>query len=145
MIQQSIVFYIRQSLDKHWMWTIYGQSLVLLLWEETILKALDKLRTYLLHGQNLDITCTWPISGQSLDSIICGSRPIAWPWPIGQIIDKHWTWTIARQMFGPCLGLGWALGGPQVGLEWAMIGPCLGHERAMGGPLVGHKWALGGL
>ena len=39
MIQQSIVFDIRQSLDKYWMWTIYGQSLDLLLCEENIQKA----------------------------------------------------------------------------------------------------------
>ena len=40
MIPQSIVFDVGLSLDKDWMWTIYGQSFVLLLHhEETILKA----------------------------------------------------------------------------------------------------------
>ena len=86
MIQQSIVFDIRQSLDKHWMWTIYGQSFVLLLHEETILKAWKN------SGHTLFV------HGQSLDCIFCGPRPIARPWAIGQILDKHGTLTNSSQI-----------------------------------------------
>ena len=66
------------------MWTIYGQSLVLLLCEEMILKAwtnsghtlyIDKLWTYLIHGQILDKICIALFVAQG-------------PLPIAQILDK---------------------------------------------------------
>ena len=67
MILQTIVFYMRQCLDKHWMWTIYRQSLDLLLCEENILKVwtnaghilyMDKLWT--IFG----LSHLWPAHGQ---------------------------------------------------------------------------------
>ena len=55
-------FSIGLSLDKCWMWTIYGQSSDFLSLEEFLLKA-------------------WTNSGHYLDFITCGPWPSAHPWP----------------------------------------------------------------
>ena len=62
-----------QTLEVDNLWTKLGLVVV----ERDNSKSLDKLWTYLIHRQTLDIPHTWTNSGQNFYCVICGPRPTA--------------------------------------------------------------------